>query len=686
MKQFPPSWLRNLPWRWIAAIVSVAGFSALLIFNAWTRPHDSDIFWHIGMGRDFIEKGMNPFRDHYSFTFPNHPIILTPVPFQVFAYGLWKLLGENLGFAVLTGFLTLLPFLILSRKLFRERIQPVVYVFALAFAADALISRGFARPELIAPTALLAMRALCERAKRKGGGWAYLLPILLLWIWVNTHVTSIFGFVFVFAYLGGEAIDSILRRDFKSAFRAGLLLPAIAFGVGWLNPSWTHPVLFAWHTPKSWNSMIMEHAEVSFWARETTHYLYWILCLGVGLFFVKKRRYDEVLLLIPLVGASISLGKTFSILVFSTLLVFAREIDLIVKGDSTLLIRRSIRIPAMVLLCLSASIGIWVSIRERIETEAADGFRELSFPRALVKNYLSAHLEPSEIYAEHWVSGYLIYSLGDLVKIYIDGRTNILYPPEHMNRYIQSRIVPDILKSELKTWKSDRVLAYLNARGNEVDLFETAVLTGSYSIEYEEENFVLLKRGETRFQAATKLMVLPDCWKDTDTIRLIAEEKTAYSLLPVKSELGYFLAHTGRFLNSASRSDFLKKANWPSFSSDRVLRLISIIAYRMGENEAVIRIINAMRQRMTRDILLSASARIRLGRFSQADEILSYFIGDQENLDLVTRLQVEELTGSTRANFPIFRKAYRFLSDSERKEARESRVLSFEKIKTLCGA
>ena len=72
--------------------------SGILFVTALRNPVDYDGYWHLAMGRDLLEHGLSPFRDHYSFTFNNAEVRSPPWLFQSFLYLCVYLFGEHGGF------------------------------------------------------------------------------------------------------------------------------------------------------------------------------------------------------------------------------------------------------------------------------------------------------------------------------------------------------------------------------------------------------------------------------------------------------------------------------------------------------------------------------------------------------------------------------------------------------------
>ena len=70
---------------------------ALLSVIAMQPDLTFDTFWHLQMGKDFLEQGLSPWVDHYSFSSPGKEISSVPVIFQTMLYQFVSFFGESGG-------------------------------------------------------------------------------------------------------------------------------------------------------------------------------------------------------------------------------------------------------------------------------------------------------------------------------------------------------------------------------------------------------------------------------------------------------------------------------------------------------------------------------------------------------------------------------------------------------------
>jgi len=93
------SWIDEVEKRKGLLIGGILLISISTLLHAVIRnPIAYDSFWHLQMGKDWVENGLSPWIDHYSFTFQGHPIKNPPIAFQVLLHFAVNELGVRAGF------------------------------------------------------------------------------------------------------------------------------------------------------------------------------------------------------------------------------------------------------------------------------------------------------------------------------------------------------------------------------------------------------------------------------------------------------------------------------------------------------------------------------------------------------------------------------------------------------------
>ena len=174
------------------ALVVPFAIGALAAFAA-TRfaVSDSDLFWHLAIGRDIASHGI-PAVDTYSWTVAGRPVLSDQwlgelALFVAYALGAWR--GIELLRAIAVGAIAAL---VLWSALVERPRRPLVAVLA-AFPAIALSRFAWTdRPELFGLVCFTLLVALL-RAGRRGQRVAFAWCVPLLLVWANLHGSYALG-------------------------------------------------------------------------------------------------------------------------------------------------------------------------------------------------------------------------------------------------------------------------------------------------------------------------------------------------------------------------------------------------------------------------------------------------------------------------------------------------------------
>ena len=181
----------------VGAIVFIA-FSTLIVATM-RNPIALDPFWHMQMGRDWIENGLSPWVDHYSFTYNGHAIANPPVVFQVLLHFVVTWLGISSGFLLIKLSAFLLVFfgtLLLLRHL---KAPALVYAVILPALVLSLQFRVVVRPELYSFVFALVALMFYFRAGQRVSMRQTVMMSLLMLLWTNYH-SPVIGYVILFGF------------------------------------------------------------------------------------------------------------------------------------------------------------------------------------------------------------------------------------------------------------------------------------------------------------------------------------------------------------------------------------------------------------------------------------------------------------------------------------------------------
>ena len=121
----------------------------MLIVTTRRNYYGYDGFWHLQAGLDWLEYGLSPWLDHFSFTFKGKEVSGPPVFFQILLGWLVKQFGLDPGFQIYRFTSFLLIFGLFVAYLSRLRAPTFVFCLMLPLVVVLLQYRSLIRPELL---------------------------------------------------------------------------------------------------------------------------------------------------------------------------------------------------------------------------------------------------------------------------------------------------------------------------------------------------------------------------------------------------------------------------------------------------------------------------------------------------------------------------------------------------------
>lgn len=196
----------------------LAMVAALCIATSVTFPiYDPDLWQHLAAGRHVWETRQLPNTQIWTWPTYGAPDVMHSWAFRVLLYPFWSVGGVT-GLFVWRWLATLAAFAVLWAVARRMGAGGVLGLVMLVLAALVWRQRTMARPEtLVAILLALELWILESRRSRTGAKGAdaiavgdhslWLVP--LLWVWVQAHVSFVFGFAVLAIYALG---DLVMRR------------------------------------------------------------------------------------------------------------------------------------------------------------------------------------------------------------------------------------------------------------------------------------------------------------------------------------------------------------------------------------------------------------------------------------------------------------------------------------------
>ncbi len=465
----------------------------------------NDVFWHLKMGGDWVKDGLSPFVDHYSFTFAGHDIRHVPWLFQVAVYGFVSLFGESLGVWLIRGsffgFYALWFYLFLKRR----HASTLIIVFGLIWIGLALPLRSHVRPEIVSLFFAPLIMSLSLRCRDRLEGRDFLALFALQWVWINVHASAMFGVVIIGALLIDRLVHfGISEKDYRMATRMvglGLTLLALTF----LNRDFDSVLVDQLLKGVPGTELILEYDPVDYVDQDAFFRVYWVIAL-VGLLVSLTKRSWMTAIIVLVFGfqawQSRRYGVPFVYITMPLLLVEAIRYRLSPRAS----------IRNFAFLC-TVGATLWCA-RELVSAKnvflLAGTSHADRFPVTLVERMKEEQLYGHTL-ADYNIGGYVLYRLAPDVKVFIDGRTNILYPFGFFESYYQARYRLRQFNRLHDLFRIDQILTvsdwYTGSR-----LIQTAIRSRQYRIAYDDGRFSLLRRGKGHFAFSSDLHADSRCW------------------------------------------------------------------------------------------------------------------------------------------------------------------------------
>lgn len=546
----------------------------LIIYHSVHTIYGYDFFWHLRIGLDLLEKSWWPSVDRYSIDHYgqayNYPM---PVPFQFLIAIIYKLTSLEFTVASTLTFFGVIP-LVLVKKLYGESIKETYFLgSAFILMTSAFLLRALPRPEVVSYLYLVIELFLVHKilvsTELKSSKTYWLLGLVFVqWIWVNTHFSSVIGYVVLFGVFSELIISSVVKKDFKK------ILNYCGFGLlallsGFLTSGFHHPVLAALSFSSEWKHMVGEYFQPKMYGEE--HYFSFVLSLVSLVIFIKNKNIAYAITNIVLLVQAVQVPKLFSVQIFVNTVCLLNYFSI-----------SSLRISRKLALVIFISVLGWqVSLISRsLNKTFWSGDYKMALPFDLSNYFIDSNLKPGNVFNDYEHGGYLMFRLADKLKIFIDGRTNILYPPQQMKLETYSKIHPRMMYELVDEKKIDYLITSLRKSDN---AFEMGLRIGLFNLEYADKFHVLLKKGDKKYPKAEMLFVYPRCLSERDVEAIDVEMETLTAKLPKSSTPLRLLSLAKNYLVAEDKEVFLLKSKLPSEANAYDLRLLAVLNYNHGK-------------------------------------------------------------------------------------------------------
>ncbi|HWE30308.1 MAG TPA: hypothetical protein VHB97_20020, partial [Polyangia bacterium] len=245
---------------------------------------ETDLFFHLKLGDIIVATHHIPFRNLFSFTYPNHPDPDLAWAFQV----LVSLLYRAGGFAAIvlakTALVTAAVALVwLACR--RRGLAALPTTLALVATVETMRPRLVERPHLLTFVGLGALSMMMADIEDHPKRWRW-LPLLTL-VWAQFHAGVFFATLLTGCWLVGAHIDGL-----RLPWRRALTMMALTFGVMFATPANTLlPRYLLWHTGLGATRNIDEFRHADAW-NDPWFFLFVAVALAVAC--ARPRRWRDL--------------------------------------------------------------------------------------------------------------------------------------------------------------------------------------------------------------------------------------------------------------------------------------------------------------------------------------------------------------------------------------------------------
>jgi hypothetical protein len=612
---------------------------AVLAVSASREPVALDSYWHLKMGQDWLEKGLSPFRDHYSITHYGERIVDPPFIFQVVIYGFVSLFGLIPGFKAFIFFSSLLTSGMFILWLQRIRAPLPVLAICIFMLLAFLQLRVMVRPELLSYSFMILALILYERTRKEPSPKNFLYIVIFMLFWRNYH-SAVLGFVIFSGLFLDIAVQQIASRASIRTWLMWGFWGLLVLSAGFLGHSLNHPVLQMIMFPQEWFELIDEYRPALLGTVNWPTLMLIPLAIFTALSLLHQRLFGYLFVCVIMSAYALTMhrmtapGGVVIVCLFALVLTRYNLKAILTSGEST---RGKAVSGALLLVFLTALATNILTSRDLIaRNRDMPGY----FPDQMVE-YMNEHNLHGRIFNDLNVGGYLIYHLGDNSRVFIDGRVGPLYPPEHMKRWRAALTSPDKLRSEIEKLDVDYLI--MGNRRLFVDVVRNA---GLMYLDYSDLRYSLYARENANLPISGSLWSMPWCWSGYAGEALMTEKDKALELLPEYSPVAHFITLASEFHlqeNPVGYLESIREEDYSNWYEDN-LRFAGYRALELGLNELAVEWFFTVREKQFMDFMAGAMANILAGRLDEAESILAHSseihwtLSSQNEVEILFRL------------------------------------------------
>ncbi|MCF6262298.1 MAG: hypothetical protein L3J24_01705 [Xanthomonadales bacterium] len=446
---------------------------------------------------------------------------------------------------------------------------------------------------------------------------ANMLPILVLMLfWVNYH-NPIFGYIIFFGYFVDLGLQNLQQKVNQESWIIWLGWGLAIVMVGFLTPYFQHPLISLLTFDPAWKDLIQEYTPaINLYHKSPAIYVLLLISLITLFLLIKKRQLGLIIVYVIISYGAISMGRLVApsgIIILCIFIWLASEVDFEMFLSKAKGLTANI-IGAIVFLMFA--ITLWIGVITARNLMQENLLTNARFPAAIIE-YMQNNNISGRIFNNYEMGGYLIYSLSPKSTVYIDGRTDILYPSDHFNRYLETMKSTASLEEQIEQY--DINLAFLV---NNYYTFYLMAGTKDIHLDYVGAKYSLYRKHNPNFPLFGKLLVIPACWNPAMTPMLQAEADKATKVLPEYSPLHAFIQSVLSYSFTEDKEAYLLGQEKVTERTDFEIRFLHYQAIQKEQYLLAIELSKFIKEQTFKDFLTIALANIHLGRLGDAERAL----------------------------------------------------------------
>jgi hypothetical protein len=610
------NWLKDNHAAVITTAVYCLGF-VIFLYASYSPFVSYDAYWHLKTGQDLLIHGLSPRIDHYSFTFPNEPISSIPWLFQIILSIFVSTFGTPEGFQLLRMF-SFCIFMLAIYFYYREIKAPwQIVCITLPYIFIFLLFRFYHIRAEIFDNVLVIVALILYLKTSKSFSHRNLAYIAVLQLfWVNYHV-AILGYVIFFGLFLDKAIDIITGKETAITWRRWTSWGFIIFAVGFLNAEFEHPLFSVLNFANDWAFIIEFTPTNQLLPNSPFFYAFWLVSGYIALSLVLQRQYGLALVVCIFAFESWQSVRVITISGVVVTALLALTLTRVNFAELFNTIKPIIRVLVISLGAAVALSGILYSTSRAKVVNEIDNSRD--FPDEIALYLKKTYPQGGNIFNQMRHGGYLLYQLGPEFKVYIDGRTNILYPLEFAKRNNdlngpgQFNSITDEIERhniEFAIYPLERAWFHLVDKSNPM------------SAEYVSKEFILLSTRANNFPLSSRVMFFPMCWQQANSQQLASELTTANEILAGDSPLLPVLKTLVEVYSGISPDEVFNSFNSGEAATDYQKRLLGYVALELNSYPQAFELFQSIEKNDTLDLLMRAYAALGMQNYRVAEEII----------------------------------------------------------------